>query len=586
MASLLELVDSLIGDVLAGNIYNNVDTYQQLFNAGQSPLLATSNPTQAALQSNLYKDSDVPFNGKFGILSQRPVPSFLRYADITATGHWLRNIAKELGILNIISALPGVDIVPGPNGSTADTIDRVAKGASFVAQQFLLASLNPGDPQLGPGNNVWNPLSFANAVPFVAGMSTATNIVTGPNDYSLTHNQPQERLLLMRQGLYVEINPVQQLAQFRKPNAGFLGNLSKPGKIDSLETFNPSNLNASTIEGQVDGGGLGELAIKAGLHTNPYNADRPYSKENAIMPLEKLEKEFGNAEEIKLKDLFTKSEYPGGATWKTNSRLGKLDGIKSNASSLPSMMDVLHPLDDIESALKLDEPIDDASNYLPFMFQDLRDPIDQFLYFRAFLKDGFNETMTPDWQLDRFYGRVDQIPVYMGTTRNINLAFDIVAWGKDDLKPMYLKLQKLQSMVYPSYNSTGFLQNGPIIRMRVGDLISSNTNKGKGLGGYITALNFDYDDGIWNLETDMKVPRKVTVTLSFTVLHEGNPGLYPIKNNLVFADGTEDASFVDDSKKKTIFAVAHFKGNGSGDTTITVSEGNLRKVFGTIKGEK
>jgi hypothetical protein len=168
-------------------------------------------------------------------------------------------------------------------------------------------------------------------------------------------------------------------------------------------------------------------------------------------------------------------------------------------------------------------PLNEDETYFPFMFQDLRDNPPKFLYFRAFLKEGLTENFTPEWQQERYYGRVDPVPIYMGTIRTVNLGFDVVAWTPADLPVMWKKLHKLQSMVYPAFDQTGFLKAGPIIRMRIGDLIS--TGEGKGLPGYITSLNFAFDDGIWNLQEKWKIPRKVSVTLSYTALHENSPGL-------------------------------------------------------------
>ena len=178
-------------------------------------------------------------------------------------------------------------------------------------------------------------------------------------------------------------------------------------------------------------------------------------------------------------------------------------------------------------AVVYDEPIPDNENYMPFMFQDLRDNPESFLYFRAFIKpDSLTETFNVDWNPTRYYGRVEQIPIYMGTTRNVGLAFDLVAWQPADLDVIYRKLHKLQSMVYPAFDTKGFLQAGPIIRMRVGNLIAG-ANK-RGLSGYLQSLDFAYDN-VWSIEDGAKVPRHITVTLTFTALHEGNPGIYPFK---------------------------------------------------------
>ena len=178
---------------------------------------------------------------------------------------------------------------------------------------------------------------------------------------------------------------------------------------------------------------------------------------------------------------------------------------------------------------ELNLPKDDI--YMPLVFQDLRDKTETFLYFRAFIKpDSVTETFTPTWNVQSYYGRVDNVPVYMNTSRIIGFSFDVVAWQPADLPVVYRKLHKLQSMVYPFFDQQGFLSSGPIIRMRIGDLFSTTNNGKRGLPGYLTSLDFTYDN-IWNIEKDFKIPRKATVSISFTALHEASPGTYPTSQN-------------------------------------------------------
>ena len=184
---------------------------------------------------------------------------------------------------------------------------------------------------------------------------------------------------------------------------------------------------------------------------------------------------------------------------------------------------------------------EDGSVYMPFMFQDLRDTPEKFLYFRAFFKpDTLTETFTPDWSLDKYYGRVELIPIYTGTMRIITFSFDVVCWKPDDLPIMWRKLHKLQSLVYPKFDNNGFLHSSPIIRLRVGDVFSVAAGEGttatkKGLSGYINSIDFSYDN-VWNIKDNLRTPRKVTVSLSFTALHESNPGIY--MNDLKAGKGT------------------------------------------------
>jgi hypothetical protein len=133
-------------------------------------------------------------------------------------------------------------------------------------------------------------------------------------------------------------------------------------------------------------------------------------------------------------------------------------------------------------------------------------------------------------------------------------------------------------MVYPMFTPDGFLQAGPIVRMRIGDLFASNNRLG--IPGYMTALDFSYDDGIWNIEDGKRVPRKISVTLSYTVIHDGNPGLYPYSSKIINSDGNVDPASGD---SELTFGAGKFVAAGEGKTNVTVSDGDIRRIFSQIR---
>lgn len=129
------------------------------------------------------------------------------------------------------------------------------------------------------------------------------------------------------------------------------------------------------------------------------------------------------------------------------------------------------------------------SEYVPFYFHDLR--TNEIISFHAFL-DGLEDTYSPQYESATAYGRIDNVRTYVATERTINLSFNIIATSKDDFDVMWWKINKLTSMVYPSWTEgravaagdTNFIQpfsqlpaSTPVIRMRIGDLIRSNFSK-------------------------------------------------------------------------------------------------------------
>jgi len=170
------------------------------------------------------------------------------------------------------------------------------------------------------------------------------------------------------------------------------------------------------------------------------------------------------------------------------------------------------------------ETIKDDEAYVPLSFTDLR-PINgsnsyRTVYFRPFITN-LSEDLTPEWNKQAYFGRVDPVATYQSTTRTISLGFQIVAFGPEDVKVIYQKLHWLASMVYPEYDADLAYKSGPVVRMRIGDVISAAGPEGNmGLPGIIESLAFDYTDSVWELKKGIKVPRNINVSLSFHVLHD------------------------------------------------------------------
>lgn len=166
--------------------------------------------------------------------------------------------------------------------------------------------------------------------------------------------------------------------------------------------------------------------------------------------------------------------------------------------------------------------ITDDEAYVPLSFTDLRPIGNTFrtVYFRPIIT-GLSENISPEWNKSSYIGRVDPVATYQSTNRSISLSFKLVAFGPEDVRTIYQKLNWLVSMVYPEYDANLVYKSGPVVRMRVGDVISAaGVDGNRGLPGIIDSLDFDYSDTLWELKKDFKLPRNIDVSLSFTVLHE------------------------------------------------------------------
>lgn len=167
--------------------------------------------------------------------------------------------------------------------------------------------------------------------------------------------------------------------------------------------------------------------------------------------------------------------------------------------------------------------VDDDDARVPISFTDLRQvPGRRFrsVYFRP-ENVQLSTAFAPDFSEASTFGRVDPVVGYQRTTRTVSLSFEVHAMAPEDLERMYNKMVWLQSMVYPSFGADSLMESGPVVRMRVGDVIATDLG---GVPGVIRSLGFDFADALWELRRGMKVPRTFRVQLEFLVLHDGPVG--------------------------------------------------------------
>ncbi len=136
--------------------------------------------------------------------------------------------------------------------------------------------------------------------------------------------------------------------------------------------------------------------------------------------------------------------------------------------------------------------MEDALNaeYVPFYFHDLR--TNEIVSFQAFLSN-LTENYSANYDSIEGYGRVDSVKMYKSTARKISVQFIVAATNKDDFDAMWVKVNKLTTLVYPQWSKGTLLNDGdgghfvqpfsqiptasPLMRIRVGDLWTSNYSK-------------------------------------------------------------------------------------------------------------
>lgn len=222
---------------------------------------------------------------------------------------------------------------------------------------------------------------------------------------------------------------------------------------------------------------------------------------------------------------------------KSENRLRKTEDRIRKEKSIENADVFFHP-DELEKGyieeVNFDkEGFTDATNYLPFYMEDLRQPpsLRRRIYFRAFLK-GFRESISPNWSQENFFGRVDPVGTYTGTSRTVSVQFAIAAMSPQGFSVMWKKMNQLAKLFYPTYRN-GVIIKSPMARLRIGDVICDET--GEGLPGYFSSpLELDYSDSPWEIEQwtgssltneKGKAPQIIICSLGFQVIHETNPKL-------------------------------------------------------------
>ena len=148
-----------------------------------------------------------------------------------------------------------------------------------------------------------------------------------------------------------------------------------------------------------------------------------------------------------------------------------------------------------------------------------------FLHFRAFLGN-MSDSFNAQWNGFNYLGRGEQFFTYGGFTRQISLSWTVAAQSKEELIPMYKKLNYLASTLTPDYSSNGYMR-GNLAQLTVGGYIYE-------MPGIITSLNYDIaEDTPWEIGikatggedgTVKELPHIIRVTgFNFIPIHQFLP---------------------------------------------------------------
>jgi hypothetical protein len=103
-----------------------------------------------------------------------------------------------------------------------------------------------------------------------------------------------------------------------------------------------------------------------------------------------------------------------------------------------------------------------------------------FIHFRAFI-DSFDDNYSAEWNSTKYMGRGEKFYRYAGFDRNVNMSWTVAAQSKQELIPMWQKLNYLASACAPDYSTSGYM-GGNLISLTVGGYLYEQV-------GIMTGLN-------------------------------------------------------------------------------------------------
>jgi hypothetical protein len=172
------------------------------------------------------------------------------------------------------------------------------------------------------------------------------------------------------------------------------------------------------------------------------------------------------------------------------------------------------------------EGLPDSKAYVPFSITDLR-PVarPEQRYRSVYLRPmdlKVSKSAAPDWEQETYYGRVGPVLGYRNTITTYSISFTMQAFFPEDLRNIHNKLHWLESMVHPEYGPEMIIRSGPVVRVRIGDLL--RTSQG-GVPGVITSLELDWSEQLWEIKPGYQVPRGASVSMGLLVAQDAFIGV-------------------------------------------------------------
>ena len=192
----------------------------------------------------------------------------------------------------------------------------------------------------------------------------------------------------------------------------------------------------------------------------------------------------------------------------------------------PSKIDIKDKLGGKILGAVIDDP-GVTQDYIKFFFTGPKIKFDKsgeddIMTFRASLTS-LTDTFNPQWNPVQMIGRADPNYHYSGYGRDMNLDFTVYATDRDELKPIWRKLNTLASYTAPEYTKDSIAMKGPWMRITIGDLYKQTPVFISSLFYTLVDTDTTWDINIEQDTTRMQVPNKIQVSMGLTVITDYLP---------------------------------------------------------------
>jgi hypothetical protein len=405
------------------------------------------------------------------------------------------------------------------------------RGTAFIQKQIGLQLSNPkietGNTLYGIGQGAPAPGLLENTRVYNRGTNTLTQVgVSGTGAHAIRHGlmpfNPWQKN-------YYDIVNAQNVNDSSETNRLLILSQLKMTSDSSqiISTQNVKNINLVNNLGislnrnlifQYWGGpgsvyGVGTTTIKRAVDTTTL------SSRNAMVYNELMSQNINNITDgVATTNIQDFRNTTQGFGW-TNSPLQVDKRFYVSPGSYKDKMNLLYPFIFKNDSAPWELNKDSTDDLIKFVFEAVSNDNTNYstaLFFRAFLIAGLTDNNTATLNGFKYMGRGENFYTYQGFDRTIGFSFRVAAGSRDEIRPLYNKVNALMSQVYPDYSPQQHIMRSSIIRMTIGDYLYR-------VPGFLESVNITVDNtSPWevNLEKSQtgdiaQLPQVIDIAVSF-----------------------------------------------------------------------